>query len=130
MDVRWVTATGAEQRDPDQLEDRLARDDGFLWVDLPLGDPSTERGADRRAQAPPAGQGRGKVRIVGLTCGDSDRRPRSASAGGFVALTCSRGVLLLPRSERPGGASADVAMGLGAVPQPPHSDICPGHILV
>src|SRR3954463_7690231 len=73
---------------------------------------------------------RGKVRIAGLTCGDPDWRPRPASAGTSVAWTCSWGVLLLPRSERPGGSSADETTALGAAPQPPHDDICPGQVLV
>src|SRR3954449_5603994 len=46
-------------------------------------------------------QGRGKVRTVGLTCGDPDRRPRPASAGTAVARTCSWGVLLLPGQSDP-----------------------------
>src|SRR5215218_9712819 len=75
-------------------------------------------------------QGRGKVRIAGLTCGDPDWRRRPASAGTSVARTCSWGVLLLPRSERPGGSSADETTALGAAPQPPHDDIRPGQVLV
>src|SRR4051812_3009510 len=72
---------------------------------------------------------RGKVRIVGLTCGaDPDWRPRPASAGTAVARTCSWGVLLLPRSERPGGSFADETTALSAVPQPPHGDIGPGQM--
>src|SRR4051795_8416928 len=39
--------------------------------------------------SPRATQGRGKVRIVGLTCGDPDRRPRPASAASSAAWTCS-----------------------------------------
>jgi hypothetical protein len=77
-----------------------------------------------------APQGRGKVRVGGLTCGDPDRRPRPASAGTSVAWICSWGVLLLPRSERPGGSSADETTALGAAPQPPHDHIRPGQVLV
>src|SRR4051812_19064382 len=80
------------------------------------------RRAPRRAEA--------KSEIVGLTCGDPDWRPRPASAGTSVARTCSWHVLLLPRSERPGGSSADETTALGAAPQPPHGDICPGQVLV
>jgi hypothetical protein len=43
-----------------------------------------------------------------------------------VAWTYSWGVLLLPRSERPGGSSADEMTAQGVVPQPPHGDICSG----
>jgi hypothetical protein len=40
------------------------------------------------------------------------------------------GVLLLPRSERTGGSSADETTALGVVPQLPHGGIYPGQILV
>src|SRR5215217_3940956 len=86
--------------------------------------------AAARARGRLFGQGRGKVRIAGLTCGDPDCRPRPASAGTSVAWICSWGVLLLPRSERPGGSSADETTALGAAPQPPHDDIRPGQVLV
>ena len=43
MDVRLVTAEGAQRCAPDQLSTVLTRADGFVWVDLPVGDPDTER---------------------------------------------------------------------------------------
>jgi magnesium transporter len=43
MDVRLVTPEGAQRCTPDQLSSALAREDGFVWVDLPVGDPDTER---------------------------------------------------------------------------------------
>jgi len=43
MDVRRVSEAGTERCDPARLPDLLAEDDGFVWVDLPLGDPSIER---------------------------------------------------------------------------------------
>src|SRR3954454_227866 len=85
---------------------------------------------DSRDVGPRKRQGRGKVRIAGLTCGDPDWRPRPASAGTSVARTCSLGVLLLSRSERPAGLTAHETMALGVVPQPPHGDICPGQRVV
>ena len=46
-----------------------------------------------------------------------------------MARTCSWGVLLPPRSERPGGSFGDETTALSAVPQPPHGDICRGQVL-
>jgi magnesium transporter len=43
MDVRLVTAEGAQRCAPDELSTVLTRADGFVWVDLPVGDPDTER---------------------------------------------------------------------------------------
>jgi hypothetical protein len=60
-------------------------------------------------------QGRGKVRIGALSCGDPDRCPLPASAGPSVGQTCRRNVLLLPRSERPGDSFADETTALGTV---------------
>jgi magnesium/cobalt transport protein CorA len=34
VDVRWVTATAFEQREPDDVPTLVERDDGFLWVDI------------------------------------------------------------------------------------------------
>jgi Mg2+ and Co2+ transporter CorA len=34
MDVRWVTSSGLEERDWSDVPDLLARDDGFVWVDV------------------------------------------------------------------------------------------------
>jgi magnesium transporter len=39
MDVRLVTRQGAQRCTPDQLGAVLTREDGFVWVDLPVGDP-------------------------------------------------------------------------------------------
>ena len=41
--MRLVTPEGAQRCTPDQLSDALTREDGFVWVDLPVGDPDTER---------------------------------------------------------------------------------------
>jgi magnesium transporter len=35
MDVRWVTESGLERHDPDEIKALLSREDGFLWVDIP-----------------------------------------------------------------------------------------------
>jgi len=35
MDVRWITANGLEWRTLDELDTLLARDDGFVWIDIP-----------------------------------------------------------------------------------------------
>jgi len=43
VDVRLVTPDGAQRCPPDQLTAVLAREDGFVWVDLPVGDPDAER---------------------------------------------------------------------------------------
>jgi magnesium transporter len=43
MDVRLVTREGAQRCAPGQLSTALAREDGFVWVDIPVGDPDTER---------------------------------------------------------------------------------------
>ena len=43
MDVRLVTPEGTQHCLPDQLPELLTRDDGFVWVDLPVGDQDTER---------------------------------------------------------------------------------------
>jgi magnesium transporter len=43
MDVRLVTGGGTQRCPPDQLTSVLTREDGFVWVDLPVGDPDTER---------------------------------------------------------------------------------------
>ena len=34
MDIRWVTSIGLEERDWSDVPDLLARDDGFVWVDV------------------------------------------------------------------------------------------------
>jgi len=39
MDVRVVTREGVQHCPPDQLRAALGRPDGFVWVDLPVGDP-------------------------------------------------------------------------------------------
>jgi magnesium transporter len=43
MDVRFVSGSGTERCTADQLPAALARDDGFVWVDLPVDHPDTER---------------------------------------------------------------------------------------
>ena len=43
MDVRLVTRESAQRCAPEQLRTALSREDGFVWVDLPVGDPDTER---------------------------------------------------------------------------------------
>jgi Mg2+ and Co2+ transporter CorA len=43
MDVRFVSVAGAERCAADQLTAVLDRSDGFVWVDLPVDDPETER---------------------------------------------------------------------------------------
>lgn len=35
MDVRWISPTGVEPRDPAEVPVLLERDDGFLWLDIP-----------------------------------------------------------------------------------------------
>jgi len=55
-----------------------------------------------------------------VTCGDPDPHRRAASA---AARTCTLQRPLLPRSEPPGGSSADVTTALGASPQPPDGAI-------
>ena len=43
MDVRLVTPEGVRHCAPDELTAALTREDGFVWVDLPVADPDTER---------------------------------------------------------------------------------------
>jgi magnesium transporter len=43
MDVWWITEAGAERRDVDDLEDLLARTDGWVWVDVPSFDAAAEQ---------------------------------------------------------------------------------------
>jgi magnesium transporter len=43
MDVRFVSDDGAQPCTADQLPGLLGREDGFVWVDLPVGDADTER---------------------------------------------------------------------------------------
>jgi len=43
MDAWLVTPDGVQRCPPDQLGAALRRQDGFVWVDLPVGDPDTER---------------------------------------------------------------------------------------
>jgi magnesium transporter len=43
MDVRLVTRDGVRRCTPEHLSGALTREDGFVWVDLPVGDPDTER---------------------------------------------------------------------------------------
>jgi Mg2+ and Co2+ transporter CorA len=38
-----VSDGDAQRCAPERLPDLLARDDGFVWVDLPVDDPETER---------------------------------------------------------------------------------------
>jgi Mg2+ and Co2+ transporter CorA len=38
MDVRFVDATGAHDHDSDDIVELLPRDDGFVWVDVPVWD--------------------------------------------------------------------------------------------
>ena len=40
MDVRFVCETGVEHHGPDELPQLLKRDDGIVWVDIPVCDPS------------------------------------------------------------------------------------------
>jgi len=42
MDVRYVDAEGAHQHDADDVVELLLRDDGFVWVDVPLWDEQVE----------------------------------------------------------------------------------------
>jgi magnesium transporter len=43
MDVRLVTAAGVEQRPVEELETLLRRDDGLVWVDIPVCDEQAIR---------------------------------------------------------------------------------------
>lgn len=43
VDVRFVSADRTQRCDPEDLAGLLAREDGFVWVDLPLGDPATRQ---------------------------------------------------------------------------------------
>jgi magnesium transporter len=43
MDVRLVTPEGAQRCAHEQLSTVLTREDAFVWVDLPVADPDTER---------------------------------------------------------------------------------------
>ena len=38
MDVRFVSDDGIQQHPVGELEQLLARDDGFVWVDIPICD--------------------------------------------------------------------------------------------
>src|SRR4051812_13349696 len=43
MDVRYITAVGVENGTVDQLPDLLARDDGFVWVDMRADEQDAEK---------------------------------------------------------------------------------------
>jgi Mg2+ and Co2+ transporter CorA len=47
MDVRWISATGVEEHPPSDIEALLARDDGFVWVDVATCDESTAQDLSR-----------------------------------------------------------------------------------
>jgi magnesium transporter len=42
-DVRLLTRDGVQRCPPEELPAALTREDGFVWVDLPAGDPDAER---------------------------------------------------------------------------------------
>lgn len=43
MEVHWVSAAGVERHDVQELELLLAREDGFVWLDIPRrGEPAAE----------------------------------------------------------------------------------------
>lgn len=42
MDVRFVDSTGAHDHDSDDIVELLLRDDGFVWVDVPIWDEQVE----------------------------------------------------------------------------------------
>ena len=54
MDVRFVDAAGAHPHDSDDVVDLLERDDGFMWVDVPLWDDAGRR-LPPGPRLPPAG---------------------------------------------------------------------------
>jgi magnesium transporter len=43
MDVRFVSDDGIQQHPVEELERLLARDDGLVWVDIPVGDQEATR---------------------------------------------------------------------------------------
>jgi magnesium transporter len=43
MDVRFVSDDGIQQHPVEELERLLARDDGLVWVDIPVGDQQATR---------------------------------------------------------------------------------------
>jgi magnesium transporter len=43
MDVWWIGEAGAERRSADDLEDLVARTDGWVWVDIPTFDTAAEQ---------------------------------------------------------------------------------------
>ena len=42
MDVRFVDAHGLHDKGPDDLDELLGREDGFVWVDVPVWDEETD----------------------------------------------------------------------------------------
>jgi magnesium transporter len=43
VDVRHITTEGFEEHPVDNLKELLDRDEGFVWVDIPCGDPDARR---------------------------------------------------------------------------------------
>jgi len=43
VEVRHITEEGFEEHPVENLKELLARDEGFVWVDVPCGDPDTAR---------------------------------------------------------------------------------------
>jgi Mg2+ and Co2+ transporter CorA len=48
MEVRWISETGVEEHPTGDLELLLARDDGFVWVDVPECDEDTAQSLSER----------------------------------------------------------------------------------
>ncbi|GAB3782924.1 magnesium transporter CorA family protein [Nocardioides ungokensis] len=42
MEVRFVDATGAHRREPDDVVELFAHEDGFFWIDVPVWDDASE----------------------------------------------------------------------------------------
>ena len=64
MDLRWVDASGVTDRPLDELSELRLRDDGFVWLDIPV---------ERRRRA---GAGRGVHHPMAIAARERNHTPR------------------------------------------------------
>ena len=87
MDVHFMSDEGIEQHPVDELERLLARDDGLVWVDIPVCDQEAARVLSETfgfhplaVQACVERNAVPKVRPTATTCSSSCTPPSSAGA--------------------------------------------------